>query len=117
MPPCSQSGALQAATRVYLTALVPTLIGGATAAVPFAYASVQATGLRSSVAGVSVRGFSETFFRKGRPSRGALFGNVDVVSGGRMIAVFETISSHSFPAAQSSKLLAAVEQNVAGESS
>jgi hypothetical protein len=97
--------------------LVPTLIGGATATVPFAYASIQATRLRSGVAGVSVRGFSETFFRKGRPSRGALFGNIDVVAGGRMIAVFETISQHSFPAAQGTKLLAAVEQNVAVESS
>ena len=100
---------------LYLSALVPTLIGGATSAVPFAYASVQPARVRSNETGVSVRGFSETFFRKGRPSRGALFGQIDVVAGGRMIAVFETISSHSFPAAQSTKLLAAVEQNVAGE--
>ena len=103
---------------LYLTALVPSLIGGATAEVSFVYASVKPITLRSNVTGVTVRGFNETFFRKGRkgrPSRGALFGTMYVVAGGRMIAVFETISSQSFPAAQGTKLLAAVEQNVAGE--
>jgi hypothetical protein len=69
------------------------------------------------VASVSVQGFSETFYRKGRPSRAALSGNIDVVASGRMIAVFQTISSRSFPTTEGTKLLAAVEQNVAGESS
>ncbi len=102
---------------LFLTAVTPRLVGGATSKIPFAYASVHTTRLGSSVAAVSVQGFTETFYRKGRPSRGALFGNIDVVTAGRMIAVFETISSRSFPSAEATKLLAAVEQNVAGESS
>ena len=102
---------------VFLTAVVPRLIGGATSAIPFTHASVHAITVRSSVDGVSVRGFTETFFRKGRTSSGSLFGGFDVVSGGRMIAVFQTISTHSFPIAEGLRLLVAVEQNVAGESS
>jgi hypothetical protein len=102
---------------LFLSAVVPSLVGGATSTLPFAYATVRASSLRPSVAGVSVHGFSETFYRKGRPARGALFGSFDVVSKGRMIAVVQTISSRSFPAAEGTKLLAAVEQNVAGESS
>ena len=103
---------------LYLTALVPSLIGGATAEVSFVNASVKPITLRSNVTGVTVRGFSETFFRKGRkgrPSRGALFGNMYVVAGGRMIAVLRDDLPSELPPAQGTKLLAAVEQNVAGE--
>jgi hypothetical protein len=102
---------------LFLSSVVPSLVGGATSTVPFAYASVRASRIRPSVAGVSVWRFSETFYRKGRPARGALFGSFDVVAKGRMIAVVQTISSHSFPAAEGTKLLVTVEQNVAGESS
>jgi hypothetical protein len=102
---------------LFLTSVVPSLVGGVTSTLPFAYASVRPSRIRPSVAGVSVRSFSETFYRKGRPARAALFGNLDVVAKGRMIAVVQTISSRSFPPAQGTKLLATVEQNVAGESS
>jgi hypothetical protein len=101
----------------FLTAVVPSLVGGATSAIPFAYASVHAARVRSSAAGVSVRGFNETFYRKDRPVRAGLSGGIDVMAGGRMIAVLQTIESHSFPVAEGLKLFDAVEQNVAGESS
>jgi hypothetical protein len=101
----------------FLTAVVPSLVGGATSAIPFAYASVHEARVRSSAAGVSVRGFNETFYRKDRPVRAALSGGIDVMAGGRIIAVLQTIESHSFPVAEGLKLFDAVEQNVAGESS
>ncbi len=101
----------------FLTAVVPSLVGGATSAIPFAYASVHAARVRSSAAGVSVQGFNETFYRKDRPVRAALSGGIDVIAGGRMIAVLQTIETHSFPVSEGLKLFDAVEQNVAGESS
>lgn len=101
----------------FLTAVVPSLVGGATSTIPFAYVSVHATRIRSSAAGVSVEGFSETFYRKGRPVRSAFSGGIDVIASGRIIAVLETIASQRFPAAEGLNLLTSVEQNVAGESS
>jgi hypothetical protein len=102
---------------LFLTAAVPSLVGGVTSKIPFAYASVHAVGVRSTIAGVTVRGFAETIYRKGRPAHTALSGTIDVVAGGRIVAVLQTISSRSFPLAEGTKLLAAVEHNVAGESS
>ncbi len=101
----------------FLTAVVPSLVGGATSTIPFAYVSVHATRIRSSAAGVSVEGFSETFYRKGRPVRSAFSGGIDVIASGRIIAVLDTIAKQRYPAAEGMNLLTSVEQIVGGESS
>ena len=100
----------------FLDSVVPDLVGGSMSGVPLAFTSVRAIRTQPLAHGIKAVGFAETFVRKGRVRTVALSGSIEVVGGGRTIAVVETLTAHKFPTATALKLFASVEQNVAGES-
>ena len=85
--------------------------------VPFKAASVRSTHRLQVESGIETVEFSQDYLRAGRRSQVALSGSIDVIGGGRTIAVLETLTAHTFPTSTALKLFASVEQNVAGESS
>jgi hypothetical protein len=99
----------------FLDAVVPDLVGGPLAGLPFAYASVQAVRTQPVHGGTEAAGFTETFMRKGRVRTAALSGSIEVVGGGRTIAVVETLSARRFPTLTESKLFDTVQESVASE--
>jgi hypothetical protein len=101
----------------FLDAVVPDLVGGPMTGIPFSTASVRTTHRLQVESGIETVSFSQTYLRSGRESKVALSGSIDVIGGGRTIAVLETLTAHTFPTSTALKLFASVEQNVAGESS
>jgi len=101
----------------FLDAVVPDLVGGSMTGIPFGAASVRATHRLQVENGIDTVEFSQTYRRAGRGGKVALTGSIDVIGGGRTIAVLETLTAHTFPTSTALKLFASVEQNVAGESS
>jgi hypothetical protein len=101
----------------YLDAVVPDLVGGSLSGIPFKSASIRTTHRLQTEGGIQTVEFAQTFSRSGRGARVALTGSIDVIGGGRTIAVLETLTAHEFPSSTALKLFASVEQNVAGESS